>query len=531
MSADQILPGDKQADQIVLDGSEIDLAALSGIARGRLRVVADDDAMHRVARGRADFLAALEEGQQVYGATTGVGALKDVEKHGAEMLDYARALPFAHQVAVGEEVAPEVVRLAVALRLNTALSGRTGVSSEFVAFLQAMLAHDLLPVMNRRGSIGAADLGQMGQLATVMAGAGMARLKGEAMPAAEALARVGIIPHPMPPRDGLAAVAVNSYGLAQAALQVERAGLALRRGMALAMLGAQAMGLNREVWRAAMAVGLPMERALVECALQATGNGEWPPALRVHDPLSARMIVQVFAACAETLIEAAQAIRAETAHVDDNPVVLDGRVVTSGGSLLMSLSMRLASVQLALAHLARNTLNRCLLMVNGQLEGLPVNLVPPGVVATGYGPVMKLALEQAVRVTAAASPVSVLNLAVAAGLEDEAGFIPLTAERIGDQLDALEWLHAVEAMLAAQALDLRGIAPAPGLAARLQAETRRYIPALIRDLPQTAALTALRAALTAPELGAELLAMTPFSPFDEICGLASGVDSERNAAQ
>ena len=518
------------ADQIVLDGTEIELAALSQIARGRLRVAASDAAMRCVAQGRADFLAALDEGQQIYGATTGVGALKDVEQHGTEILDYARALPFAHQVAVGEEVAPEAVRLAVALRLNTALSGQVGVSTEFVAFLLAMLAHDLLPVMNRRGSIGAADLGQMGQLATVMAGGGMARLKGEAMPAAEALARVGMRPHPMPPRDGLAAVAVNSYGLAQAALQVERAGLALRRGMALAAFGAQAMGLNRDVWRSALATGLPMEGAVAAWALQASAGGDWPPAHRVHDPLSARMIAQVFGASAQALTEAAQAIRAETAHVDDNPVVMEGRVVTSGGSLLMSLSMRLAAVQLALAHLARNALNRCLLVVNGQLEGLPVNLVPPGVVATGYGPVMKTALEQAVRVTDAASPVSVLNLAVAAGLEDEAVFIALSAERIGDQLDALEWLHAIEAMLAAQALDLRGIVPAPGVVARLYAETRRHIPTLTGDRPQTAGLTALRAALTAPEVMAELLALAEFSLFDSIFGIASGPDSERNAA-
>ncbi len=510
-----------RADQIVLNGTEIDLATLSRIARGQAPVVAADAALARVAQARADFLAALEEGQQIYGATTGVGALKDVERHGAEMLDYARALPFAHQVAVGDEVAPETVRLALALRLNTALGGQVGVSPEFIAFLQGMLAHDLLPVMNRRGSIGVADLGQMGQLATVMAGAGMARLKGEAMPAAEALARVGMTPHPMPPRDGLAAVAVNSYGLAQAAVQIGRAGQVLRRGMALAMLGAQAMGLNRDVWRSAMATGLPDERAVAAWALQAAG-GDWPAAHRVHDPLSARMIPQVFGAGVQALTEAAQAIRAETAHVDDNPVVVDGRVVTSGGSLLLSLSLRLASVQLALAHLARNTLNRCLLLVNGQLDGLPVNLVPPGVVATGYGPVMKLALEQAVRVTEAASPVSVLNVAVAAGLEDEAAFIALSAERIGDQLDALDWLHAVEAMLAAQALDLRGLAPSAGVAARLYAETRRHIPTLTRDLPQSAPLTALHAALSVPDLQAELLAISPFSQFDRLFGLHSG---------
>lgn len=203
--------------------------------------------------------------------------------------------------------------------------------------------------------------------------------------------------------------------------------------------------------------------------------------------------------------------------------------MSSGGSLLLSLSMQLASVQLALAHLARNAFNRCLLMVNGQLEGLPVNLVPPGVVATGYGPVMKLALEQVVRVTDAAAPVSVLNQAVAAGMEDEAAFISLSAGRLKEQLDAIDWLQAVEAMLAAQALDLRGVTPAPGVVARLYDETRQHIPTLTGDRPQSAGLSAIHDALCSDGLQTELLATAPFSTFDDILGIAPEPDSKRNA--
>lgn len=515
--------------RIVLSGTEIDLFTMSRIAGGEIGVALSDQALRQVAIGRESFLRALGHGQQIYGATTGVGALKDIEQHGAEMLEYARALPFAHQVAVGEEVTPEATRLTMALRLNSALTGQVGVSVEFVRFLEQMLCHDLLPVLNRRGSAGVADLGQMGQLATVMAGEGMVRLKGVLMPAAEALAAVGMTPHPMPPRDGLAASASNSFGLAKAVLHIMRAARSLRLEMSVATLGAQAMGLNRDVWRAAMMNGLPQEAAVAEWLLAATRGGDWPQTQRVHDPLSGRMIAQIFGASANALLEAGQSVRAETAHVDDNPVIMGERLVTSGGSLLLSLSMRLASVQLALAHLARNMFNRCLLMVNGRLEGLPVNLVPPGVVATGYGPLMKLALEQCVRVTDAAGPVSVLNLAVADGLEDEAAFISLSAGRLNEQLDAIDWLQTVEAMLAAQALDLRGVAPAPGCADLLYHEVRRHVPTLTRDLPQTAALTAIHDQFGAPAFLAELFAAAPFSPFDDILGIAPGDESERNA--
>ncbi|MFV0409269.1 MAG: aromatic amino acid lyase [Paracoccus sp. (in: a-proteobacteria)] len=507
---------------VTLSGSEIDLTTMWRIASGRARITLDEAAVARVASGRKCFLEALGHGQAIYGATTGVGALKDVEQHGQEMETYSRALPFAHQVAVGEEASIEATRMTVALRLNSALTGQIGVSVEFVRFLEEMLRHDLLPVLNRRGSAGAADLGQMGQLATVMAGEGMARLKDETMPAGEALARIGMKPHPMPPRDGLAAVASNSFGLAKAILYIMRAGCSLRREMALAAMGAQAMALDRNVWRAAMLNGLPQEYAVADWLLRATEGAQWPEAHRVHDPLSARMIAQVFGASANALLEAGRSARAETAHVDDNPIVMDGQVVTSGGSLLLSLSMRLASVQLALAHLARNAFNRCLLMVNGQLEGLPVNLVPPGIVATGYGPVMKLALEQMVRATTASTPVSVLNQAVAAGLEDEAAFISLSAGQLHEQVTAIDWLQAVEAMLAAQALDLRGVPPGPGVIEMLHSETRRHIPTLTCDRPQSAGLTALHDALTAPDFRAGLLATASFLPFDAILGIAPG---------
>ncbi|MFD1796566.1 aromatic amino acid lyase [Paracoccus aurantiacus] len=518
------------SNQIVLDGTEIDLATLRRIAAGDVRIEIADTAIDRVQAGRDSFMAALDRGQAIYGSTTGVGALKDVEQHGSEMVEYTRSLPFAHQVAVGEDVPDGLVRLTMALRLNSALTGQVGVSVGFVRFLQKMLEKGLLPVMNVRGTAGAADLGQMGQLATVMAGEGMARLNGRKMPAAEALALAGMAPYPMPPRDGLAAVATNSFGLAKAAMYIIRAGCTLRREMALALMAAQAMGQSRDVWLAAGHNGLPQERWVALWLLASSADCDWPKANRVHDPLSARMIAQIFGASANAILEAGRAVRAETAHVDDNPIVVDGRVVTSGGSLLLSLSMRMASVQLALAHLARNAFNRCLLMVNGQLEGLPVNLVPPGVVATGYGPIMKLALEQVVRVTDASTPVSVLNQAVAAGLEDEAAFISLTAWRLAEQLDALDWLQAVEAILSAQALDLRGVAPAPGVVEHLYRETRRHVPTLTRDIPQSAGITAVREALCSHGLQAELLELAPLSPFDDILGIAPEPETERNAS-
>ncbi len=104
--------------------------------------------------------------------------------------------------------------------------------------------------------------------------------------------------------------------------------------------------------------------------------------------------------------------------------------------------------------------NRCILLSNGGRRNLPVNLVAPGEVATGLGPLMKLAVELYMRVQSMAVPLSAQSIVVAGGLEEEATFLPLIVERMETQVRDLRQLAAIEAMLSSQAIDLVGDAAA-----------------------------------------------------------------------
>lgn len=501
-----------------LTGAPLDMAALRAVLAGPVAVSLPKAAQARIAAGRTVLERALAEGQPIYGTTTGVGAMKRTEHRGEALRDFNAGLALAHQVAAGEEMEPGLSRLVLALRLNTVASGRVGVTPGFAAFLAQMLNRDLLPVLHGRGSVGCGDLGQMGEVAAVMAGHGTAVLAGEAMPAAEALARAGLAPYAMQPREGLAAVAVNAFGLARSAAAVIRAADATRQAMAQSVVTAAAWGLDRTVWEAARESLIPGEAGLADWLPDVAGKDDWPRRESVHDALSGRFLVQILAASLGAAGDAARSVQLHTAQVDDNPVILDGRVVGSGASLLADLSLRLAALQLAMAQLGRNVLNRCLMLTGGQLPGLAVNLVPPGVTGTGYGPLMKLAQEQSVRITLAAQPVAPLNLPLAAGLEDEALMIPLAAERLDQQAEALEWLLAIEALLAVQALDQRGLTPGK-LAALQTAVVRRHFAPFTGDRPVSAPLTALRADLIANR--AQLFAAAPFLPFDREMALPS----------
>ncbi|MGO8499626.1 hypothetical protein ACC785_37855, partial [Rhizobium ruizarguesonis] len=67
----------------------------------------------------------------------------------------------------------------------------------------------------------------------------------------------------------------------------------------------------------------------------------------------------------------------------------------------------------------------------------PVNLVPSGRIATGFGPSIKLSGEVFSRVLSMSNPLSAQSLVVAAGLEDEAAFLPLVIERFDRQVAPL----------------------------------------------------------------------------------------------
>ena len=57
------------------------------------------------------------------------------------------------------------------------------------------------------------------------------------------------------------------------------------------------------------------------------------PLSRLQDPLSLRMLPQIFGAAFGQLLRTGEVVLEATSQTDDNPVILSGEVLTSGGSL------------------------------------------------------------------------------------------------------------------------------------------------------------------------------------------------------
>jgi histidine ammonia-lyase len=110
------------------------------------------------------------------------------------------------------------------------------------------------------------------------------------------------------------------------------------------------------------------------------------------------------------------------------------------------------------------------------LSGLPKYLSPVGGSSAGYVPVQKLCASVLGEVRLRAMPASLDAMPVSDLVEDIAPQTPLAIAKLADQLPPLRILGAVEALVAAQAVDLRG-------EVRLAARTRRLYEAVRAVVP------------------------------------------------
>lgn len=222
---------------ITLDGRSLNRAQVAEIAHGA-PVTLDAGQMQAVQRA-ADFLAdQVKKQEPIYGVSTGFGSNADKllgsrrVRHGmpgaAEtdetvLEELQRNLIVTHAVCVGEPFAPDVVRAMLAIRINTLMMGHSGIRPQVLEALAAMLNAGIVPVVPRKGSVGASgDLAPLSHLAIVLLGGGEAFYDGERIPGADALARAGLAPVTLSHKEGLALNNGTAQMLATAVLAIEK---------------------------------------------------------------------------------------------------------------------------------------------------------------------------------------------------------------------------------------------------------------------------------------------------------------------
>lgn len=491
---------------IKLTGQSMSLQDVRRIADGG-RVALGEAGLARMAASRQLIDAAVRAKKPVYGVTTGLGPRVVEALDEAEIATFALSAVRGRAHAAGEDLPEAACRAALGVRINTLLIGASGARPEMARHMAVCLNAGLAPAIRGVGSIGAADLMWGGDFGLALIGEGRMWAQGEIVAASDALAGAGLAAFAPGPREGLALVSHSSPSAALAALGVGAlASLyeAMDKAAALTLEGFRA---NLGAFDPALLALRPQpgqdEAAARIMSLMAGSPLQAPGAARrLQDPLSIRNIPQVHGAYLAALNHARAAVEAEINGASDNPGVLveRGEIASHGGYLTPHLVITLGALSQATAQIAAVQAARIGRMLSGRFTELPNGLTRSGAIGAGLGPVMKTVEALFAEIAHAAAPPPIYPSFSADGLEDVACHTAIAAKAMGRIAGHWRRLIAIEMIVAAQAIELRGVEVAPALMSVLE-ELRSVSHPTGEDRPLGGEIEALAANLPHPTQG------------------------------
>lgn len=448
--------------KVTLNGNELYLTQLVQIANEGAGIEISPDGAERLKASRQIVYDLVESDIPVYGFNTGVGWNKDRHIAADFFKQYNENLIHSHTLGVREEAPEAEVRAAMAIRLNCLLRGNTGIQPEIAFRYADFLNLSLHPVIPERGSVGEGDIAILSHVGLAMIGEGEVNYRGKRMSSAEAHRLAGISPVKLGPKDGLAIVSSNAFGMGQAALVladlwhlVDQADLIY--ALSLEGLNGNTSPLDPKVHEARRLPGQTVSATLVRDFLNGSYIYENDPEKPVQDHLSFRGGAYIHGTLREALEYATKYALIQMNSTDDNPCLLldERRIISCSNFEVTTVATAFELLSIVLSHISRMSCYRTIKLANPALTKLPRFLTPDEAHVHAFGAIQKVFTLMDTEIRHLSNPSSVDFMAVAGEIEDHANNLPHVAQRIRRIVDNLKYILGMEAMHACQAITLR----------------------------------------------------------------------------
>lgn len=476
---------------LTLDGTSLTLAALEPLTRGEtLRLEVTERAREAVRAARKVVDDHVAAGDVVYGLTTGFGKLKSVAIRNEDLAELQENLIVSHCCGIGEPLSREEVRVMQVLRLNGLLRGHSGVREATVDFLVSAFNAGLVPVVPRKGSVGASgDLAPLAHLCAAYLGHGEAFVGDERLPARDALSRAGLEPLELAAKEGLALINGTECMKATGVCALVRAQNLSKAADAICALSLEALFGSLKPFDERLAVlkgneGHRRTSANVRKLLAGSAVLESHEHCdRVQDPYSLRCVPQIHGAVKTALEHVAAVFAGELNAVTDNPILFPetGDVVSAGQFHGQPVSMVLDYLGIALCTLANVSERRVEQLVNPDLSGLPAFLAPEPGLHSGFMIAQVAAAALASENKVHAHPASVDTIPTSANQEDHVSMGVTAARKALEILSNTESCLAIEWLAAAQGREFHPDLRAGAGARAARAALREHVPPLQSD--------------------------------------------------
>ncbi|MGZ5854758.1 MAG: histidine ammonia-lyase [Xanthobacteraceae bacterium] len=475
---------------IVLKPGRMRLTDWRAIAAGAA-VTLDPAAMPAVTASAAAVEAIVAAGTPVYGINTGFGKLANIRIAPDELGQLQRNIVLSHAAGVGAPMAQANVRLLVALKLASLGRGASGVRPETLMFMQAMLDRGVLPVVPRQGSVGASgDLAPLAHMTAAMIGVGEVYLGDERLPANAALARAGLTPLVLGPKEGLALLNGTQFSTAEALsalFAIERVFQAALVTGALATDAAKgsdtpfdprihALRGHRGQIEVADALRELMKGSRIRASHLTNDD-------RVQDPYCLRCQPQAMGAALDVMRNVAATLEIEANGVSDNPLIFaDTQEALSGGNFHAE-PVALAADTLALAACEIGSLaeRRIAMLVDPALSGLPAFLTPKPGLNSGFMLAQVTAAALVSENKQRAYPASVDTIPTSANQEDHVSMAAHAACRLAPMAENAANVVGIELLAAAKGCDFHAPMISSAPLERARTALRGRVPHLQDD--------------------------------------------------
>ena len=507
------------ATTLTLTPGKVDLAMLRRIQAGGVRLALDPSVQEGMARAEAAVRHIVENDQVVYGINTGFGKLASTRIGNDHLAELQRNLVLSHSVGTGEPLAAPVVRMVLATKAVSLARGHSGVRPALVDALLALFNAGVTPSIPCKGSVGASgDLAPLAHMACVLIGEGRATLAdGTVVSGAQAMKSIGLEPFVLGPKEGLALLNGTQVSTALALAGLFGAEDVFAAALMSGALSLEAIQGSIKPFDARIhaARGQPGQIAVAGAVRTLLEGSEIVPSHadcgRVQDPYSVRCIPQVMGACLDNLAHAARVLVIEANAASDNPLVFSdtGEVISGGNFHAEPVAFAADIVALAVSEVGAISERRLALLLDSGLSGLPPFLVRDGGLNSGFMIAQVTAAALASENKSLAHPASVDSLPTSANQEDHVSMATFAGRRLADMVNNTAVVVGIEAMAAAQGIELKRKLKSSPLVEAEFASIRQKVAFLERDRYLAPDIEAMRQWALKAELPAALLDILP----------------------
>jgi histidine ammonia-lyase len=459
--------------------------------RGSAGLALAPDAAGAIAASAEAVQKILARGEPIYGINTGFGRLASIRIDTADLEKLQRNIVLSHAAGVGEPMPAAVGRLMMALKLASLAQGASGIRPETAALLEAMLARDLVPVVPAQGSVGASgDLAPLSHMTATMIGVGEIIYQGQRMPADAALARAGLAPIVLGPKEGLALLNGTQFSTAYALSALFEAERLFQSALVTGALSTDAARgsdtpfdprihlLRRHRGQIDVADAL---RGLMAGSVIRASHLEGDE--RVQDPYCLRCQPQVMGAALDVLRQAAATLGTEANGVSDNPLVFaeHGEVLSGGNFHAEPVAFAADMIALTLCEIGSIAERRVAMLIDPALSGLPAFLTPRPGLNSGFMIPQVTAAALVSENKQMAHPASVDSIPTSANQEDHVSMAAHGARRLMGMAANLGHVLGIELLAAAQGCDFHAPMASSKPLEAVRALLRARVPTLDED--------------------------------------------------